>query len=112
MIEPHRKLTAKEKPVWNRVIQSWPSDHWNDSDAVLLAHYCAYVVWMNEAIEAGEVNDLARLGPVLLKYAVALRLTPSSRYDPKTAFRAAQRGMENEASDNPLLGGSAWEHLN
>ena len=91
-------------------MQSWPPDHWNNADAILLTHYCHHCVQMDEAITAGDINQIVSFGTLVLQYATKLRLTPHARYDPKTAFRSSQRGLENQAGDDPLLGGRAWAH--
>jgi hypothetical protein len=108
MLEPCRKLTAKESKVWQRIMQSWPDDHWNTADSILLTHYCCAVVAMDEALKSGDVDAIVKRGKLVLDTARTLRITPHARYDPKTTHRAAERGRDNEAAASRLLGGGAW----
>jgi hypothetical protein len=107
-IQPTRTLTREEAKVWHRAVSSWPADHWIHSDADLLTQYCAVCVLLDKAFKDRELLVAERLGRLMLGYTRALRLTCQSRYDPKTSHRAAERGRENEAGENPLLGGRAW----
>ena len=109
--KPYRKLTTRERAVWRRVMASWPPGWFNSSDEILLTYYCAHVVLMDEALDKGDVEDVIRYGKAVLEFATKLRLTPQARVHPRTAGVAAENGRENEAADNKLLGGSAWEHL-
>jgi hypothetical protein len=111
-IKPTRALSEAEAKVWNRAVGSWPADHWIQSDAELLSQYCAIVVLLDEAFKEKDVVKANSLGRLMLGYTRALRITCQSRYDPRGAGREAIRGRENEAGENHLLGGAAWEHLN
>ena len=110
MIEPTRKLTTKELAVFNRVLHSWPDDYFHSADAILLTHYAHFCAELDKAITARDIDRVVQLGTAILNYATKFRLTPHARYDPKTTHRAAERGRENEAGDDSLLGGRAWQH--
>jgi hypothetical protein len=107
-IQPTRTLSAAESKVWHRAVGSWPADHWIQSDADLLTQYCSLVVLMDKAFKDRDLLVADKLGRLVLGYTRALRLTCQSRYDPRGAGREAIRGRENEAGENPLLGGRAW----
>ena len=105
VIQPTRKLCADEQRVWDRVIGSWPRDHWIHSDAETLTQYCAICVAFDSARKRDDLSDMEKAGRLSLSYATKLRITPQSRYDWKGAHREANRGRQNEASSERLLGG-------
>jgi hypothetical protein len=107
-IQPTRTLSAAEAKVWKRAVGSWPADHWIHSDADLLTQYCTIAVLLDEAFKKRDLLIADKLGRLVLGYTRALRITCQSRYDPRGAGREAIRGRENEAGENPLLGGRAW----
>jgi hypothetical protein len=110
-IRPTRKLSATENAAWAEVIGAWPADHWIGSDARLLTQYCAFCAQLEEAIERGDPTGAGQLARVVMAYATKLRITPQSRYEPRTAARAASHGLENAAADDAdgILGGlAAW----
>lgn len=108
-IQPIRRLTKQEKAVWNRIMASWPGDHWVTSDAELLTQYCAISVHADRFMKAGDMQNADRLGKLMLSFARSLRITPQSRYDARGADREATRGREVEAASSSLLGGGAWK---
>lgn len=107
-IQPTRRITKQESAVWNRVTSAWPKDHWIASDAELLTHYCAICVHLDRFMKAGDTSNIDRLAKLVLQYATKLRITPQSRYNTQMAGREAERGRDNEAADDALLGGSVW----
>jgi hypothetical protein len=107
-IQPTRTLSKEEAKVWHRAVGAWPKDHWIASDADLLTQYCTVCVLLDEAFKKRELASADKLGKLVLAYTRALRITCQSRYDPRGAGREAIRGRENEAGENPLLGGNAW----
>lgn len=110
-VRPTRLLNKEESAVWDRAVSSWPADHWIQSDADLLTQYCTLVVLLDLAFKKRDLPTAEKLGRLVLGYTRALRITCQSRYDPRGAGRAANRGRENEAGEDRLLGGTAWEHL-
>ena len=109
-MQPTRKLRADELRVWDRVIGSWPRDHWIHSDAETLTQYCAICVAFDLARKRDDLSAMEKAGRLSLSYATKLRITPQSRYDWKGAHREANRGRQNEASSERLLGGvETWK---
>jgi hypothetical protein len=107
-MKPTRKLNAFEQKAWDRLIMSWPSDHWVEADSDLMTGYVACIEMFEKAIADRDANVADRMGKLMLLYATKLRITPHSRYDPKTAYRAAERGRIN-VIDDPLLAEKAWQ---
>jgi hypothetical protein len=107
VIVPTRKLSAAEQRVWDRVMQSWPANHWIGSDSDILTDYCSAFVMAGDAARKGDASAMDKAGRLALSYATKLRLTPQSRYDHKGTHTEATRGRENDAADDRLLGGTA-----
>lgn len=104
-VEPVRKLSAAERHVWDRVMVSWPKDRWIVSDAEILTQYCAACVAFEVSRKADNLPAMDRAGRLSLLYATKLRLTPLSRYDYKGTQVQAEKGRDNEAAADRLLGG-------
>jgi len=107
-IEPVRKLSAAERATWRRVVGAWPLSHWIVSDADLLTQYCAACDLFEKARRKHDHVNLERAGRLCLSYASRLRLTPQARYCKDVAGTHSERGKENEAAADKLLGRNAW----
>ena len=91
------------------MIASWPKAHWIQSDAEILTQYCATCVAFDNAQKREDLSQMEKAGRLVLSYATKLRLTPQSRYDHKGVHTQSEKGRENEASADRLLGGvEAW----
>src|SRR5262245_2748639 len=110
-IQPTRKLSAAELAVWKRVISAWPLTHWSGSDAEVLTQYCSACEWFEKARRSHDYSNMEKAGRLCLSYATRLRLTPQARYSAHVADRQAERGKDNEAAADRLLGRNAWAKL-
>ena len=109
-VEPLGSLPAGAQAIWREITGALPTDFFGPQDRYLLAQYC-YAAWRGEreiardrrkagqsdaAVIRESVRVLGKLGP-------QLRLSPSSRIEPRTAGTARGRaGREME----PLEAGS------
>lgn len=91
------------------MVSAWPASHWIASDSEILTQYCAVCTVFDAAHRRDDLSAMEKAGRLALSYATKLRLTPQSRYDHKGTHVEAERGRENEAAADRLLGGvDAW----
>ena len=101
-------LTAEQADVWRAIVNANPADLFNTGSAALLSQLCRHTIaarrvaaslWKAETAE-GDFNEdrwfklLARQeaeSKILASLATRLRLTPQSRYTPRSAASAGQR---------------------
>jgi hypothetical protein len=91
-LEPPPSLNDAERSAFNEIVRASSPRHFLPTDRPLLASYCQAVVISREAAKNAMIDKnllLAWEKSVRVQAALAakLRLSPSSRCDPKTAAR-------------------------
>jgi hypothetical protein len=91
-MEPPPNLTNDERTLFTEIAQSVPLRHFVASDTPLLVSYVQATLLAREAIRTAATDNAAlaaweKVARVQAALATKLRLSPSSRYDPKTAAR-------------------------
>ena len=105
--EPPSHLTADQKDLWRRVVETKPAEWFGDDSAPLLVEYTRAVSMCDRlerevaaAIESGDIEVTERMLKMrdreagrAAKLAAALRLTQQSRYTPQAAATANKRTL-------------------
>jgi hypothetical protein len=91
-LEPPPSLNDAERLLFAEIVEAVSPRHFLPTDQPLLASYCQAVVISREAAKYAMTDQSSLLAwekatRVQAQLAGRLRLSPSSRYDPKTAAR-------------------------
>jgi hypothetical protein len=83
-LTPPDYLSTAEREIFAGIVANSPAKHFTRNDEFLLATYCKITLQIREATDP---DALLRAARVQASIAGRLRLTPSSRLDPRTAAR-------------------------
>jgi len=103
-LAPPDYLSPAEREIFADIVAAAPAKHFTQNDSLLLATFAKVTHQIRQTDDPGE---LLRSAKVQVTLATRLRLTPSSRLDPKTAARAAAnsrpRSFYDEMRDRDVV---------
>jgi hypothetical protein len=95
-LAPPAYLSKAEQQIFRDIVANAPAKHFTRNDELLLATFAKVTHQIRQTDDPGELLRAAKTQVIL---ATKLRLTPSSRLDPKTTARAAANSRPSSVYD-------------